>query len=54
MPTGDHDAPPADVDVDEALVRALLADQHPDLADLPLEVWEFLKKKGFFSKMFGG
>ena len=28
--------PPADVEVDEDLVRALLADQHPDLAGLPL------------------
>ncbi|MFD1718856.1 aminoglycoside phosphotransferase family protein [Georgenia deserti] len=28
--------PPAEVDVDEELVRRLLADQHPDLADLPL------------------
>lgn len=31
-------APPADVTVTPALVRALLAEQHPDLADLPLEV----------------
>ncbi|TDN45427.1 aminoglycoside phosphotransferase (APT) family kinase protein [Curtobacterium flaccumfaciens] len=30
--------PAAEVDVDVALVRALLRDQHPDLADLPLEV----------------
>ena len=29
--------PDAEVDVDEALVRALLADQHPDLAELPVE-----------------
>jgi aminoglycoside phosphotransferase (APT) family kinase protein len=28
--------PPAEIDVDEALVRSLLADQHPDLAGLPL------------------
>jgi aminoglycoside phosphotransferase (APT) family kinase protein len=28
--------PAAEVDVDEALVRALLADQHPDLAELAL------------------
>ncbi len=28
--------PAAEVDVDEQLVRALLAEQHPDLADLPL------------------
>ncbi|WP_253206139.1 phosphotransferase [Curtobacterium aetherium] len=33
MPT-----PRAEVDVDEALVRALLADQHPDLADRTLTV----------------
>jgi aminoglycoside phosphotransferase (APT) family kinase protein len=33
MPT-----PEAEIDVDADLVRALLADQHPDLADLPLEV----------------
>jgi aminoglycoside phosphotransferase (APT) family kinase protein len=30
--------PSAEVDVDEPLVRRLLADQHPDLADLPLTV----------------
>jgi aminoglycoside phosphotransferase (APT) family kinase protein len=30
--------PPAEVDVDVPLVRALLHDQHPDLADLPLVV----------------
>ena len=29
--------PAADVDIDEALVRGLLAEQHPDLASLPLE-----------------
>ena len=29
--------PPAEIDVDEGLVRSLLTDQHPDLADLPLE-----------------
>jgi aminoglycoside phosphotransferase (APT) family kinase protein len=28
--------PPAEVEVDEDVVRALLADQHPDLASLPL------------------
>ncbi|MDK8173192.1 aminoglycoside phosphotransferase family protein [Curtobacterium citreum] len=33
MPT-----PPAEHDVDVALVAALLRDQHPDLADLPLRV----------------
>ncbi|WP_439693086.1 aminoglycoside phosphotransferase family protein [Curtobacterium sp. SP.BCo] len=30
--------PAAEVDVDEPLVRALLRDQHPDLAELPLDV----------------
>ena len=30
--------PAAEVDVDVPLVRALLRDQHPDLADLPLEL----------------
>ncbi|WP_402464973.1 aminoglycoside phosphotransferase family protein [Isoptericola aurantiacus] len=29
---------PAEIDVDVALVRALLAEQHPDLADLPVEI----------------
>src|SRR5690349_9653047 len=29
--------PAAEVAIDEALVRALLRDQHPDLAELPLE-----------------
>lgn len=29
--------PPAEIDVDEAMVRSLLADQHRDLAGLPLE-----------------
>ncbi len=29
--------PAAEVEVDEPLVRALLAEQHPDLADLPIE-----------------
>lgn len=28
--------PPAEVEIDEALVRDLLADQHPDLAGLPI------------------
>ena len=32
------DTPAADIEVDETLVRALLADQHPDLADLPLRL----------------
>jgi aminoglycoside phosphotransferase (APT) family kinase protein len=30
-------SPPAEIDVDEPLVRSLLAAQHPDLSDLPLE-----------------
>ncbi len=30
-------SPPAQIDVDEPLVRSLIADQHPDLRDLPLE-----------------
>ncbi|MCW3041199.1 MAG: serine/threonine protein kinase [Solirubrobacterales bacterium] len=30
--------PPAEIAVDEDLVRGLLRDQHPDLADLPLEL----------------
>jgi aminoglycoside phosphotransferase (APT) family kinase protein len=33
-----HRMPPAEVDVTPDLVRRLLAQQHPDLADLPLEV----------------
>jgi aminoglycoside phosphotransferase (APT) family kinase protein len=32
------ESPIGDIDADEALVRALLTDQHPDLDDLPLEV----------------
>jgi aminoglycoside phosphotransferase (APT) family kinase protein len=31
-----HSKPPADIHIDEALVRSLLRAQHPDLADLPL------------------
>lgn len=31
-----HSKPAADIPIDEALVRALLRAQHPDLADLPL------------------
>lgn len=34
--TGPTDKPAAEVEVTEALVRALLADQHPDLADRPI------------------
>jgi aminoglycoside phosphotransferase (APT) family kinase protein len=35
--TTPHGTPPAEVDLSEALVRALLRTQHPDLAELPLE-----------------
>jgi aminoglycoside phosphotransferase (APT) family kinase protein len=31
-----HSKPAADIEVDEALVRSLLREQHPDLANLPL------------------
>ncbi|HEV8333495.1 MAG TPA: aminoglycoside phosphotransferase family protein [Steroidobacteraceae bacterium] len=31
-----HSKPAADIEVDEALVRSLLREQHPDLASLPL------------------
>ncbi len=34
--SGAQDTPAAEVDVDEPLVRGLLAEQHPDLAALPL------------------
>jgi aminoglycoside phosphotransferase (APT) family kinase protein len=30
--------PPAEAEIDEGLVRRLLAEQHPDLADLPVEI----------------
>lgn len=30
--------PPAEIDIDDRLVRALLRDQHPDLAELPLRL----------------
>ena len=33
---GASDMPVAEVDIDEGLVRALLEDQHPDLADRPI------------------
>ncbi len=36
LPTVPKGIPPAEVEVDEDLVRALLRDQHPDLADLPV------------------
>lgn len=40
--------PPADIAIDQSLVRALLQEQHPDLADLPLlEVGE-----GWDNKLF--
>lgn len=32
-----HSKPAADIEIDEALVRLLLHEQHPDLADLPLQ-----------------
>lgn len=32
-----HSKPAADIEIDEALVRALLREQHPDLADLRLQ-----------------
>ncbi|WP_345764349.1 aminoglycoside phosphotransferase family protein [Diaminobutyricibacter sp. McL0608] len=32
------DTPAADIDVDDVLVQSLLAEQHPDLADLPLRL----------------
>lgn len=32
-----HSKPAADIEIDEALVRALLREQHQDLADLPLQ-----------------
>jgi aminoglycoside phosphotransferase (APT) family kinase protein len=35
VPTG---IPPAEVDIDEGLIRGLLAEQHPDLAGLPLRL----------------
>ncbi len=32
------DTPAADIEVDETLVRSLLTEQHPDIADLPLRL----------------
>jgi aminoglycoside phosphotransferase (APT) family kinase protein len=32
--------PLAEVSIDEALIRSLLREQHPDLAHLPLQFWE--------------
>lgn len=32
-----HSKPAADIEIDESLVRALLREQHPDLAELPLQ-----------------
>lgn len=45
MPPG---SPPAEVDIDEALVRRLLQSQHADLAHLPLERFEV----GFDNEMY--
>lgn len=35
-PVFHHSKPAADIEIDEALVRSLLSEQHPDLAKLPL------------------
>jgi len=35
-PVTHHSKPPADIEIDETLVRSLLRAQHPDLAHLPL------------------
>jgi aminoglycoside phosphotransferase (APT) family kinase protein len=35
-PVVHHSKPAADIEIDEALVRSLLREQHPDLANLPL------------------
>jgi hypothetical protein len=32
-----YSKPAADIEIDAALVRSLLQEQHPDLADLPLQ-----------------
>jgi len=45
MPPG---SPPAEVDIDETLVRKLLQSQHPDLAELPITPLE----PGFDNEMF--
>ncbi len=45
MPPG---SPPAEVEIDDALVRRLLQNQHPDLAHLPLERFEV----GFDNEMY--
>lgn len=37
-PTGPENKPRSEVDLDAALVRALLTDQHPDLADQPISL----------------
>ncbi len=37
---GPLSTPPAEVEIDEPLIRALLAAQHPDLAELPLRIME--------------
>jgi aminoglycoside phosphotransferase (APT) family kinase protein len=36
-PVFHHSKPDADIEIDEALVRSLLCEQHPDLATLPLQ-----------------
>jgi aminoglycoside phosphotransferase (APT) family kinase protein len=45
MPPG---SPPAEIHIDEALVRKLLQSQHPDLAELPIKQLE----PGFDNEMF--
>ncbi len=45
MPPG---SPPAEVEIDDVLVRRLLQNQHPDLADLPIERFEV----GFDNEMY--
>lgn len=40
MTTDAMSTPPAEIDIDEALIRRLLGAQHPDLADLPLRIME--------------
>ena len=39
-PVTHHSKPAADIEIDEALVRSLLREQHPDLAELPLQATE--------------
>ena len=47
-PDTGHGSPPAEVHIDEVLVRSLLAAQHPDLAELPLSLLD----NGFDNVMF--